>query len=125
MMRPEVEELINFGCDDPDNCQDLICQDERKRLRALIELGVRLGLAAAHQAVHDTDIAGRDTLLHALRDISAITVASVLEVGECCYKCKQPVATQWVRDGKLEHLVGNCEKCGVLSVFAGRSDDDR
>lgn len=97
MMRPEVEEALREalaewdGQDLPNSLLEQASSDcgfnlswtkpgeARRILRALIELGVVLGLAAADRAVQDTDVAGRDTLKHALRDIRAITVASVLE----------------------------------------------
>ncbi len=77
MMRPEVEEAISYGCKEPGTCRDRLCRDERQRLLALIELGVRLGIEAA-AARAESLYAGFDSPWK-LRDID---VASVLEGGK-------------------------------------------
>lgn len=94
MMRPEVEEAINYGCDEPDTCRDRLCQDERQRLRALIELGVRLGIAEARRRAvlrckfSSPSREGSAMVLEGAefrdfwRELDAITVASVLESGK-------------------------------------------
>lgn len=73
-MRPEVEEAISYGCTEPGTCRDRLCRDERQRLLALIELGVRLGLADAanHLRLHSNP--GHADFL-----LERVTVASVLE----------------------------------------------
>ncbi len=95
-LRPEVEEALReaLGCDNAD-CGEPLCGEQRKRLRALIELGVRLGVEA-HKAEAKRVIdehwerASKDRQWGAAQQCAlseagerinavAITVASVLE----------------------------------------------
>lgn len=117
--REEVEaEILKYSAC---TCYPALCPcvPTDAELRALIELGVRLGLAAAYEEPLVRDCSA------CCAAIRALTPAAVMEGGTHCFKCKAPVEAKWVREGKLEHLVGACDACGVRSVFAGRSDDDR
>jgi hypothetical protein len=49
-LRGEVAEALRRWCDDPP-CGDTMCEDEQRALLALVELGVRLGIARAADAL--------------------------------------------------------------------------
>lgn len=66
-LRPEVREALARWCNDPP-CGDALCADEQIALLALVELGVRLGVAHACEPA-----------LCTAEDISQETVNDILQ----------------------------------------------